>query len=364
MNILDEKIYANALNLIPSIGPVSLNRLLNYFGSFVKAWQATGSEYMQAGMNQSTLDRIIAEKQKINPEQSFAEVTRRQIEIILASEKFYPQLLKEIIPPPPILYVRGKKEVLNNTTIAIVGTRKMSSYGQTACEDIALGLTTNGITIVSGLAYGIDAAALNTVVANSGKAIAVLASDLDDLNISPRSNFKLAQKIMENGCLVSEYALGNGVQKGNFIARNRLISGMSLGTLVVEADAESGALITAGYALEQNREVFAIPGSIFSTVSRGTNQLLKQGAKLVTSAFDILDELNLDVSNLPDAPTVTETNEIEGQILEILTKEPTHIDELIKTVKLTPSLINANLTLLEMKGRVKNLGGAKYVKIR
>ena len=364
MNILDEKIYANALNLIPSLGPVSLNKLLNYFGSFVKAWQAGGSDYYHAGIKSEVIDQIIANKQKINPEQSFAEVTRRQIEVVLRFEKTYPQLLKEIIPIPPILYVRGKKAVLNTTTVAIVGTRKMSSYGQTACEEIALGLTTNGITIVSGLAFGVDAVALNTAVSNSGRAIAVLASDLDNFSISPRTNFALAQKIMENGCLVSEYPLGASVQKQNFPIRNRIISGLSLGTLVVEADTESGALITASAALDQNREVFAVPGSIFSPTSRGTNQLIKQGAKLVNSAYDILEELSLNVSNLPDLPEIVETNEIESEILKILTREPIHIDELIKTVKLTPSLINANLTLLEMKGRVKNLGGAKYIKVR
>jgi DNA processing protein len=364
MNLLDEKIYGNALNLIPSLGPVSLSRLRNHFGSFVKAWQAEEVDLEACGLQTKAIGQIIANKSKINPEQSFAEVTRRQIEIILPEEKAYPQLLKEIIPAPPLLYVRGKKEFLKSASIAVVGTRKMSNYGQMACEEITLGLTVSGLTIVSGLAFGIDSVALDTAVKNSGPAVAVLASDLDDTHISPRSNFTLAQKIMENGCLVSEFALGEGVQKGNFIARNRIISGLSLGTLVIEADAESGSLITANYALEQNRSVFAVPGSIFSAVSRGTNNLIKQGAKLVNSSYDILEDLNLDSSNLPDNQEMIETNEIEGQILQFLTKEPIHIDDLIKTVKLPPSEINANLTLLEMKGRIKNLGGAKYVKIR
>ncbi|MBX4191406.1 MAG: DNA-processing protein DprA [Candidatus Doudnabacteria bacterium] len=364
MNLLDEKIYGNSLNLIPGLGPVNLNRLRNHFGGFVKAWQGEEIDFQQAGLQPQAISQIIANKSKINPEQAFAEVTRRQIEIILPEENSYPQLLKEIIPAPPILYIRGKKEFLKSTSIAVVGTRKMTSYGQMVCEDICSGLTTNGITIVSGLAFGIDAIALDTAVKNSGPAIAVLASDLDNFSISPRSNLTLAQKIIENGCLVSEYALGNGVQKGNFIVRNRIISGLSLGTLVIEADASSGALITANHALEQNRGVFAIPGSIYSQVSRGTNQLIKQGAKLVNSVYDVLEDLNLDVSNLPDNEEMIATNEIEVQILQFLTKEPVHIDDLIKTVKLPPSQINANLTILEMKGRIKNLGGAKYVKIR
>ncbi|MBX4187027.1 MAG: DNA-processing protein DprA [Candidatus Doudnabacteria bacterium] len=364
MNLLDEKIYANALNLIPQLGPVSLNKLTAHFGSFAKAWQGQPSDYVLAGIKRETVDQIIPFKRKINPEQSFAEVTRRQIEILLSLEKSYPQLLKEIMPVPPILYVRGKKEVLNSTAVAVVGTRKMSSYGQLACDEIAMGLSSNGITIVSGLAFGVDAVALQAAVTNSGRGIAVLASDLDNYSIAPRANFNLAQKILENGCLVSEYALGSSTQRQNFPIRNRIISGLSLGTLVVEADAESGALITAGFALEQNREVFAIPGSIFSPTSRGTNQLIKQGAKLVSSAYDILEELNLDSNNLPDAPQIADTSETEAEILKFLTKNPLHIDDLIKTVKLTPQQVNANLTLLEMKGRVKNLGGAKYVKIR
>jgi len=364
MSLLDEKIYGNALNLIPTLGPVSLTKLYNYFGSFVKAWNAVEDDYLNAGLAPKAIREIIANKQKINPEQSFAELTRRQIEIILITEKNYPILLKEIQPAPPLLYIRGQKDVLNTASIAIVGTRKMSTYGANACEEISSGLAQNGITVVSGLAFGVDAIAHNSALSNAGRTIAVLASDLDNFSISPRSNFNLAQKIMETGALISEYPLGIGVQKGNFIARNRIISGLSLGTLVVEADSESGALITSSYALEQNREVFAIPGSIFSPVTRGTNQLIKAGAKLVNSVHDILDELNLQTNNLPDQKIIIETNEIETQILNFLTKEPLHIDELIKTVKLAPAVINANLTLLEIKGRVKNLGGANYVKVR
>jgi DNA processing protein len=363
MNLLDEKIYANALNIIPQLGPVSLAKLLNYFGSFTQAWQGKSSEYAKAGLPPKSVSEIIARKPKINPEQVFAELTRRSIETVLLSEKAYPAILKEISTAPPLLYVRGRQEVLNTATIAVVGTRKMTNYGRAVCEELVMGLVTNGITVVSGLAFGIDAVGLNCAVENSGKSVAVLASDLDNSSISPRSNFALAQKIMEAGCLVSEYPLGNSVQKQNFPIRNRIISGLSLGTLVVEADAESGALITANFALEQNREVFAIPGSIFSPVSRGTNELIKKGAKLVVSAFDILDELNLTASSV-DLPVELETSEIEGQILSSLTRDPIHIDDLIKTVKLSPGVVNANLTLLEMKGRIKNLGGAKYVKVR
>jgi DNA processing protein len=363
MNLLDEKIYANALNQLPGLGAASLNKLFAHFGSFTKAWQAEVHTYRSAGIPEKTIIQIIPNKSKINPEQLFAELARRQIEVLLIQEKDYPQLLRQIIPATPIIYVRGHKKILNSTAVAVVGTRKMSSYGRSATEEIVSGLVQSGISIVSGLAFGVDSVALETAVENGGKAIAVLASDLDNLSISPRSNFQLAQKIMETGCLVSEFPLGFNVQKQNFPIRNRIISGLSLGTLVVEADTESGALITSNFALEQNREVFAIPGSIFSPVSRGTNQLIKNGAKLVNSAYDILEELNLSSLEI-SAPIILETTAVEEQILQLLTHEPIHIDDLIKTVKLNTATINANLTLLEMKGRVKNLGGAKYIKVR
>lgn len=362
-NLLEAKIFANAFNLIPELGPISLQKLYNHFGDWHSAWIGKAPDYIDAGLPAKTISQIIAKKNTINPEQMFAELTRRQIEVVLITEPDYPQLLKEIHAAPPLLYIRGQKSALNKLSIAVVGTRKMSNYGRQATEELVSGLVANNITIVSGLAFGIDAEALNTAVINQAPSIAVLASDLDNVNISPRSNFNLALKIMESGCLVSEYPLGMVVQKQNFPIRNRIIAGLSLGTLVVEADAESGSLITANFALEQNREVFAIPGSIFSPTSRGTNQLIKKGAKLVNSAYDILEELNLDATTMAE-PLMSAVNSEEELILKHLMHPGLHINDLIKAVKLQASAVNASLTLLEMKGRVKNLGGGHYVKIR
>jgi DNA processing protein len=361
--LLEDKIFANAFNLVPEIGPMSMQKLFNHFGTWYKAWSARDSEYIDAGLPAKTISQIIANKPKIKPEQSFAELARRQIEAILITEPLYPKLLKEIHAAPPLLYVRGDKNALNKLGIGIVGTRKMSNYGQLATEEIVSGLVENNLTIISGLAFGIDAVALNCCVENDGVAIAVLASDLNDTSISPRTNFNLAQKIINTGCLVSEFPLGFSTIKQNFPIRNRIISGLSLGTLVVEADAESGSLITANFALEQNREVFAVPGSIFSPVSRGTNQLIKKGAKLVNSAYDILEELNLDKQEA-DQPVLFEASGEEEIILQQLNREGIHINDLIKNAKMPAQAVNASLTLLEMKGRVKNLGAGIYVKIR
>jgi DNA processing protein len=362
-NTLEAKIFANAFNLIPELGPISLQKLTNHFESWHSAWIAGSGKYIDAELPAKTISQIIAKKPTINPEQSFAELTRRQIEVLLSTDQDYPQLLKEIHAAPPILYVRGKKSGLNKLAVAVVGTRKISNYGRAATEEIVLGLVENGVAIVSGLAFGIDAVALETASHNDGVAIAVLASDLDNASISPRSNFNLALKILENGCLVSEYPLGMLVQKQNFPIRNRIIAGLSLGTLVVEADAQSGALITANFALEQNREVFAIPGSIFSPTSRGTNQLIKTGAKLVSSAYDILEELKLDTAALSE-PVISEANADEQLILATLNRDGVHINDLIKATKLPTKTVNAALTVLEMKNRVKNLGNGLYAKIR
>ncbi len=361
-NHLPNRIFGNAFNLIPQLGATSLTRLLKYFGEFESAWFAEISVYKQAGLPDKLIRAIREKRPQINPEKSFAELTRRGIEVITISEPAFPPLLKEIVNAPPVLYVRGDSKALSHPGIGVVGTRKMTGYGKQACEEIVTGLVQNNLSVISGLAFGVDAVSLTATIAEGGIAVAVLASDLDNNNISPRANFHLAQKIIDHGCLVSEFPLGYVVIKQNFPIRNRIIAGLSLGTLVVEADLESGSLITANFALEQNREVFAIPGSIFSQTSRGTNALIKKGAKLVARVSDILEEFDLEAGN-PEPINFSATAQ-EQLLLDLLSAEPRHVDELIKSVNLTASQINANLTMLEMKGRIKNLGGGKYAKIR
>lgn len=363
MTEINTKIYGNAFNLIPELGSVKLTRLLNYFRDFEAAWLAESTELSKSGLDAKTIEIIKAKQPSINPRESWNTLTKLGIEIITISDPEYPPQLKEIVTAPPLLYTRGNKHLLKQTGIAVVGSRKISAYGRQVIEEIVANLAPSKLNIISGLAFGVDAEALAVCLKSGANPIAVLASDLQDSSISPRSNFNLAQEIIQKGCLVSEYALGLNVQKQNFPIRNRLIAGLSIGTLVIEADEESGALITANYALEQNREVFAIPGSIFSTTSRGTHKLIKKGAKLVSTVSDIFEELNLDITDVPDTQTFEETEQ-ETKVLENLTREPVHIDDLVKQVNLPISEINATLSLLELKGRIKNLGGAKYAKIR
>jgi DNA processing protein len=364
MPLLDEKIYANALNLIPPLGPVKLTYLFKHFETWEKAWKATRAMYVSAGLNPKNVEQIVSYKDKIDPEKEFEKLTIHGIEIILINSQEYPKILGEISAAPPILYVRGNKRILDTACIAIVGTRKMSSYGRQACEEIVTGLANANLTIVSGLAFGIDGTVLNSAINLNAPAIAVLATPLDDASIGPKTNFQLSQKLIEKGALVSEYPLGASVQKQNFPIRNRIIAGLSMGTIVIEADNDSGSLITANFALEQNREVFAVPGSIFSEVSRGSNNLIKKGAKLVSSYTDVLEELNLDLENLPEPEIDITTDETESKVLEILTRDPIHVDDLTRILSLPAATVNATLVLLEMKGRVRSVGGAKFSKIR
>ncbi|HEX5430036.1 MAG TPA: DNA-processing protein DprA [Patescibacteria group bacterium] len=364
MNNPQEQLFGNALNLIPQLGPLRLSHLLKHFKTFEAAWHATRAAYTTCGFNPKLVEQMVSQKQTIDPSLEFAKLGKLGIETVIVGSVEYPDLLREISAFPPVLYVRGKVDALNTPAIAMVGTRKMSDYGKLAASEIAAGLVNAGLTICSGLAFGVDAQVLTASINLGGLAIAVLASPLDNASIAPKSNFQLAQKIMEHGCLVSEYPLGAQVQKQNFPIRNRIIAGLSLGTVVVEADVDSGSLITANFALEQNREVFAVPGSIFSEVSRGSNNLIKKGAKLVSSYLDVCEELNLDLVPAPELELNSEISANERQILETLTREPTHVDNLARNLRMPAAELNSSLVMLEMKGRVRNLGGAKFSKIR
>ena len=280
---------------------------------------------------------------------------------ISINDQKYPKILKEIYSPPKVLYFLGNPEILEGINLAVVGTRKPTAYGRQATFEIVRGLAQNGLTIVSGLALGIDALAHQACLEAGGKTIAVLGSGLDV--IYPRANYFLSQKILKNnGCIISEYPAGTEPQKYHFPQRNRIISGLSLGTLIVEAPLDSGALITGKYALDQNREVFAVPGSIYSENSAGPNNLIKMGAKTVTEAKDILETLNIQMAEnfMANQKIIADSRE-EEVLLKFLSKEPQHIDKIIEESKLESSIVNSTLTLMEMKGKVKNLGGMNYV---
>ena len=285
-----------------------------------------------------------------------------EIKTISIEDENYPKRLKEIKNAPEVLYYRGKI-IAEEPCFGIVGTRMCSPYGKQTALNIAGDLSEAGLTIVSGFAQGIDTAAHSTVLEREKRTIAVLGTGLDEKSIYPKSNLKLVEKVLENnGLLISEYPSGTSGSKFSFPNRNRIISGLSLGVLVIEAKQRSGALITAEWARKQGRKVFALPGSIYSQNSKGCHFLIKQGAKLAENAQDILKELNLDTGlfKLNNKKEIKGENEAEKLVLVALSQQALYIDKIIERTKLSPAKTASTLSNLEIQGKVKNLGGNIY----
>jgi len=348
----------------PKIGATRLKRLHNFFPSLKQAFQASVSELMEAGLEQNIAQEFTIKRNTIDPDKELEFYQKENLKVLTFKDSQYPEILKQIYNPPALLFYRGNLDALQHNALAVVGTRKISNYGRQIVPPLIQDLVKNNLSIVSGLALGIDSLAHSSTLEINGKTIAVLGSGLDKANIYPFSNRYLAQKIIEKkGILISEYPIGTLPLKHNFPARNRIISGLGLGTLVVEAGESSGALITAKYALNQNREVFAVPGPIHSNTSIGTNNLIKQGAKPATCVEDILEELNIEkIEEFSANKKILPSSPVEQKILEILNTEPKHIDKISKQTRLSAAEINSNLIIMEMKGMVKNLGNQNYVK--
>jgi len=288
----------------------------------------------------------------------------QNIRKITLQDKDYPAILKEIHSPPKEFYIKGKIAPQDKVAVAVVGTRKYSQYGKQVTLDIAGKLARLGITIVSGLAKGIDTWAHQAALENNGRTIAVLGTGMDRKSFYPFCNYNLSEKIARNGAVISEYPNGTRGTQFTFPQRNRIISGLSLGVVIVEAPEQSGALITAALAVEQNREVFAIPGSIYEKNSQGVNQLIKMGAKLVTDVDDILEELNLShLIKIKKKKRIKPENREEEIVLSLLSAQPVHIDEIIKQSKLPTAIVNSTLMILELKRGIRNLGKGNYVLI-
>ncbi|HEY4474693.1 MAG TPA: DNA-processing protein DprA [Candidatus Paceibacterota bacterium] len=281
-------------------------------------------------------------------------------------DQSFPKLLSQIHDPPKQLYCRGNISLLNSSCFAIVGTRKLTSYGKETTQQIVRDLANNGFTIVSGLALGIDAVAHQTTLDCGGKTVAVLGGGVGDKNIGPRTNFHLAQDILKNdGLLISEYSDEEKIFASNFAVRDRIISGLSLGVLVIEADEKSGALITAKCALDQNRDVFAVPGSVLSPRSAGPNSLIQNGAKLVMNAYDIINEYHENLQLFSDKKKVDLTkNPTEKKIVNLLDEHGIlFVDDIIRMSGIETSVISVSLSMLEIRGIIKHLGNGKYRKI-
>ena len=357
--------YLIALLQFPKFGHHRIKKLKKYFRNFETAFKAGAAELKMAGLDENTITEFIAARFKIDIDEVLEKLIKEQIRVITLDDKDYPSLLKEINDPPPLLYYRGNLSRDDDHSIGVVGSRKNSAYGEQATEFLVKDLAQNKISVISGLAIGTDTLAHETALSNNGRTVAIIGSGLDRASIYPKDNHYLADKIIiSGGAILSEFPIGTPPLKQHFPQRNRIIAGITKGTLVIEANIRSGALITARFALDYNREVFAVPGNIFSPTSAGTNELIKKGAYPVLSATDIMEILNFTEIKFysENKKIIPETKE-EGSVLLHLNHEPCHINDIIRKAGLDTSKIISTLTIMEMKGMVKNVGNMEYVKI-
>lgn len=355
--------YLLALHSVNGLGPVRLKAVLDYFKDPKLAWNAASFDLLQIGIPKNVVESLELSRKTLSPESILENLEKSGIKWLTFFDEKYPKLLKQIYDPPFILYYKGEILPEDDMAIGIVGTRKMTGYGKMVTENFTRDLVSAGLTIISGLARGVDSKAHWEAINCSGRTIAVMGSGLN--NIYPPENIKLANTIIEGqGAVISEFPPEYTSLPGNFPARNRIISGLSLGILVTEAAIDSGSLITARLALEQGREVFAVPGPINSDLSRGPADLIKEGARLVFEPQDILEELGLDrvQSQASRVQNLENLSKEEISILEFLENDNKHIDEVCRGLSLSAPVVSGTLLKLEIQGIVRNLGGGFYCK--
>ena len=358
---VNEQKYWLGFSLVPEIGPKRLAHLLQWFGNLSAAWFASESQLRQSGLDKQPLTNLLRLRRQINLDEQIDKVAQQGAWLLTLADAAYPGLLKEMPDAPVVLYIKGSILPGDDLSLGIVGTRKATTYGREAAYDLAKNLAASGITVVSGLAHGIDSAAHRGTLDGQGRTFAILGCGINQ--IYPRDNSDLAQAICARGALISEFAIGTPPEARNFPRRNRVISGLSLGILVVEAPEASGALITANLAAEQGREVFAVPGNIYSPGSRGANRLIQDGAKLVTRVEDILAELNVAHNSIQAKVTterISPANDIEAQLMQQLSADPLHVDELARRCHLPVATVTSTLTILELKGLAQSVGPMQY----
>ncbi len=370
----EETKYWVAFSVFPGIGPMRFRLLLDYFGSAKVAWYASAEILRKIKLGEKLTDQFVHFRKTFDLDDYLKQLEKQHVSVLTVAHSRYPKLLKQIPDAPFVLYIKSKpgmEKLHLDRTIGVVGTRKITHYGVEVTKRLVEGLVAHGFTIVSGLAYGVDATAHQAAIDCGGKTIAVLGCGIDI--IAPPSNARLYHQVGEEGygAIVSEMPLGLRPNKGLFPARNRIISGLSLGVLVTEGADDSGALITARNASEQGREVFAVPGPITSPYSRGPARLIKNGAKLVENVEDILEELGIISSTTyknklehdfvgNGRRELTDGTQEEKKILKCLNDRQMHVDEIVHVTGLTISVVGATISLLEMKGIIKDVGDKVY----
>lgn len=362
---MDSISYLLALHSIDGFGPIRLKTLINYFKDPKLAWQARGDQLLKLGIPKNAVQLFLETRKKLEPETYAKSIKKSGLKWITVFDENYPKLLKQIYDPPVVLYLKGEILSSDEQAIGVVGTRKITGYGKTVTQDFTSELVTAGITIVSGLARGVDSIAHKQALEMGGRTIAVLGGGLN--NIFPPENTQLAEKIAQgSGAVISEFPPDYPPLPGNFPSRNRIIAGLSKAVLVTEAAADSGSLITARLAVEAGREVFAVPGPVTSNLSRGPLDLIKEGAKPIFDPGEILEEMGISQVKNSKSKVQNETDLSEGEkkILQILENETMHIDEIGRNLNFPSPKISALLLKMEISGLIQNLGSGNYGRVR
>jgi DNA processing protein len=357
---VDPRRYWIGFNRIKGIGAMRFRRLLDTFGDLQTAWNASADALRDAGLDRRTIENLVVARSQVDLDAELRRLEQSGAQLLTWDDPDYPRNLLNIAQPPPVLYVKGTMLPADEWAVALVGTRHASAYGREVARELASGLAASGVTVVSGLARGVDVTAHRAALEAGGRTIAVLGSGVDI--IYPPEHKATAESIAQAGAVVSDYALGAPPDGANFPPRNRIISGLSKGVVIVEAGEVSGALITADFAAEQGRDVFAVPGNMHQRTSLGTNKLIQQGAKMVTGVADVLEELNLAlVTEHRTARAALPADATEQRLLACLSAEPVHIDELGAQIGVPISQVSGALAMMELKGMVRQVGGMNYV---
>jgi len=360
---MDERLYWIGLNMVKGIGPKSFQSMLDHFGSAQAAWEASPGRLYDSGLQKKRVESLLQFRASIDLNKIWDTIREKGINVLIWKDEDYPRRLRDIHQSPPVLYMRGEITAQDSWAVSVVGTRRITAYGRQVAEDLGSALARNGVTVVSGMARGVDSVAHDAALKAGGRTIAVLGSGVDQ--IYPPENRRLAGEIIENGAIISDYAVGTPPEASNFPPRNRIISGLSMATVVVEANRRSGALITAGFALDQGKDVYAVPGNINAPHSAGPNRLIQQGAFPLISVDDLLESLDLSmVTEHQVARQILPSNAVEAVLFEAVGFEPKHIDEIRMNVDMPIEDVSAALSLMELKGMVRKVGGMKYVSVK
>jgi DNA processing protein len=360
---MEKQAYWIGFNLVRGIGAVCMKNLLDYYGDLEIAWNAPAGGLISAGLPARVVENFFQVRGSVDLEKVMEKIIAQGVKVYTWNDEVYPKRLKEISQPPPVLFAKGSINVEDDWAVSVVGTRRVTPYGRQVATEIARFLAENGVTVVSGLARGVDAIAHQSALQAGGRTIAVLGSGVDV--IYPPEHRKLAEEIAAQGAVISDYPMGTQPDSTNFPPRNRIIAGLSLATIVVEAGETSGALITAKFAVDQGREVFAVPGSILTPQSEGTNHLIEEGARPLLRMNEILEVLKLE--NIPEKQANRKSINAsagEKKLLQYLDQEPKYIDEICNLSGLPIQEVSATLTMMELKGLVTHLGGMNYVAAR